>query len=74
MGNYASIKGEIAVEPQPIVDNLDRDLIKIEKMRRTVSLADQTQAMKNRKGEFNLNNFLATAFPFSSSEVEAGGS
>jgi len=43
---------------------LDIDLIKIEKMRRMVSIADQIQAVKNRKGEFNLNNFLATAFPF----------
>ncbi|ONK70022.1 uncharacterized protein A4U43_C05F29430 [Asparagus officinalis] len=72
LGTSSSIQSGIEVEHQPIVDNLDIDHIKLENMRQRISLADQIQAVKNRKGEFNSSNFLENSFiSSSSSEVEA---
>lgn len=71
LGSSASIQREIEIEPQPIADNLDIDLIKIKIMKQRISLAEQIQAVKNRKEEFSSNNFLASSYPISSSEVEA---
>ncbi|PKA53350.1 hypothetical protein AXF42_Ash010080 [Apostasia shenzhenica] len=40
---------EGATEPQPVVEKLNLELIKIEQMHRRVSLADQIQTIKNKK-------------------------
>lgn len=69
-----SIQREMVIEPQPVIEKWDIDRIKIEKMRRRVSLADQIRAVKNKKADFATEIVLKASSPDSSVEGKEGDS
>lgn len=61
------------VEPEPLFKKWDLEVIKAERMRRKISLADQIQAAKSRKARCTTKEVLASASFDSSVEEKAGG-
>lgn len=70
---FVSLQSNKKVESEQLAEKWDIQLIKKERMQRKVSLADQIQALKNRKTESTTEEVPASALFDSSIEERAGG-
>nr|XP_019706704.1 uncharacterized protein LOC105047591 isoform X2 [Elaeis guineensis] len=66
LSGFIRLQSKKIVEPEPLTEKWDLEVIKAEMMQRKISLADQIQAMKSRKGKCTTEGVPASA-PFDSS-------